>query len=189
MHMHTRMHHACMCMWRMAHAWYTPSPRSLPLTPSLTHSHTHAPPDLSRPRSTRRHAYRPTLRHPALLACLVPCASRGKRTAHHLHPLTLRPRTCNVCTVCISRLYCLLSLLRDYLVKPLLGAIWKQPLRPHHALDLEPDWVARLAEGEEALTEAVRERMRLRYCYEAGPIPDVAAHCTNMIAELQQARA
>lgn len=122
----------------------------------------------------------------------MPCASRGKRTAQHLHPLTLRPRTCTictVCTVCTSRLYHLLSLLRDYLVKPLLGAIWKQPLRPHHALDLEPDWVARLAEEEEALKEAVRERMRLRYRYEAGLIPDVAAHCTNMIAELQQARA
>ena len=126
-----------------------------------------------------------------MLACLVPCASRGKRTAQHLHPLTPthlhHPHP--VCTVYTSRLYRLLSLLRDYLVKPLLGAIWKQPLRPHHALDLEPDWVARLAEEEEALKEAVRERMRMRYRYEAGLIPDVAAHCTNMIAELQQARA
>ena len=81
------------------------------------------------------------------------------------------------------------SLLRDYFVKPLLGAIWKQPLKPHHALDLEPDWMAHLAEEEEALKEALQERMRLRYRYEAGLIPNVAAHCTEMIAELQQARA
>ena len=49
------------------------------------------------------------------------------------------------------------SLLRNYFVKPLLGAIWKQPLKPHHALDLEPDWVAHLAEEEVVLKEALQE--------------------------------
>ena len=49
--------------------------------------------------------------------------------------------------------------------------------------------MAHLAEEEEALKEALQERMRLRYRYEAGLIPNVAAHCTEMIAELQQARA
>ena len=122
----------------------------------------------------------------------VPCASRGKRTLHTLSPCCIPfsapPHPLTTFRLHLHRLH-LPSLLRDYFVKPLLGAIWKQPLKPHHALDLEPDWMAHLAEEEEALKEALQERMRLRYRYEAGLIPNVAAHCTEMIAELQQARA
>ena len=125
-----------------------------------------------------------------MLAWRVPCASRGKRALY----CTISPYCTPFSAPCLTlrlhlhRLH-LPSLLRDYFVKPLLGAIWKQPLKPHHALDLEPDWVAHLAEEELVLKEALQERMRLRYRYEAGLVPNVAAHCTEMIAELQQARA
>ena len=122
-------------------------------------------------------------------------AVRKPRQAHPLHtlspcciPFSAPPHPLTTFGLHLHRLH-LPSLLRDYFVKPLLGAIWKQPLKPHHALDLEPDWMAHLAEEEEALKEALQERMRLRYRYEAGLIPNVAAHCTEMIAELQQARA
>lgn len=59
------------------------------------------------------------------------------------------------------------SVLRSYLIQPLLGAIWKQPLRPHHALDLEPDWMlyrddreeeAPLQGGRRSRSGAVRPR-------------------------------
>ena len=155
----------------------------------MTYSRTHARTHLLRPRSTRRHAHHPRPRHSTVLALRVPCASQGKRTLYTLSPYCI-PFSAPLLTLRLHlhRLH-LPSLLRNYFVKPLLGAIWKQPLKPHHALDLEPDWVAHLAEEEVVLKEALQERMRLRYRYEAGIIPDVASHVTEMIVELQQARA
>ena len=82
------------------------------------------------------------------------------------------------------------GVLRRYVLKPFLGALWKQPLQPHHALDLEPEWMS-LRDERDAAQEAIRaardEHCRYRFRYEAGLVPNVEAHCVEMLSELQQA--
>ena len=82
------------------------------------------------------------------------------------------------------------GVIRRYVVRPFLGALWKQPLQPHHALDLEPEWM-NLRNERDAQQEAIRaardEHCRYRFRYEAGLVPDVEEHCVEMLSELQQA--
>ena len=51
----------------------------------------------------------------------------------------------------------------------MLGALWKQPLQPHHALSLEPDW-------HEMADEAFDVHGKHHFHYEPGLVPSVREH-------------
>ena len=62
-----------------------------------------------------------------------------------------------------------------------LGAVWKQPLHPHHALDLDPEGVvATVTEHQETPPP------RAGFQYTAGPVPDVREFCSETLASLQE---
>ena len=71
------------------------------------------------------------------------------------------------------------STLRNLLVKPMLGALWKQPLQPHHALSLEPDW-------HEMADEAFDVHGKHHFHYEPGLVPSVREHVLKCQAGLQE---
>ena len=58
--------------------------------------------------------------------------------------------------------------------RPVLGAVWKSELRPHHALDLSSTpWQA----GELVEQRVAAATERKRFVYEAGPVGDLEAFC------------
>ena len=67
------------------------------------------------------------------------------------------------------------ALLRAYVIQPMLGALWKQPLQPHHALSGEGDWMAEAA--------ALRKR---HFHYEPGLVESVREHVLGAQAGLQE---
>jgi len=78
----------------------------------------------------------------------------------------------------------------QYTKETALGALWKQPLKPHHAMAIEP------RESKKGTTaEALKLKKhevpppRRRYTYHPGPVPDVAEHCESAEKLLMDAAA
>ena len=68
-----------------------------------------------------------------------------------------------------------------------LGAVWKQPLHPHHAHDLDPEGVvATVGSAADRDGQQQAPPPRAGYQYSAGPVPDVREFCSETLSSLQE---